>query len=125
VGGKDLRLRYVPYLLSLTAFCNRNATDYDSYLTPATMTWCQQTLESIGHSGQPQRSEFFTVNGNTIPPWYEQLLLIARAHDAAEAFPPLELAPRPFVDLRRDLIREICQEFDIDPAQCGLIPEER
>jgi hypothetical protein len=87
------------------------------------MSWCQQVLESISSFSQPQRSEFFTANGNTIPRWYEHLLLTARAHDAEDAFPHLELAPRPFVDLRQDLIREICQEYNLDPTQCGLISE--
>ena len=47
-----------------------------------------------------------------------------RAHIAVNRLPMLSLASRPFIDVNRDLVVEICQEFDLDPRETGLLTEE-
>jgi hypothetical protein len=88
------------------------------------MQWCQQAMALVSHPDRPAASEFFHHGQEVIPLWYHNMLTLARAHVAAGAVPPLEQAPRPFVDFRKELIQQICHEYGLDPVQGGLMPEE-
>ena len=47
-----------------------------------------------------------------------------RGHIATNHLPVLSLTPRPFININRDLVIEICQEFNLDPHETGLLMEE-
>lgn len=89
------------------------------------MTWCEQTLQRLGHPVHPVALEFFTLRGQVVPEWYYQLVYAARAHQESQAEPILSLASRPFVDFRKELVTEICQGMNLDRSQWPhLRPEE-
>ena len=99
------------------------AIDYDSYLTDYSMGWCQATLRSLGQETPVPSGQFFINELETLPPWYERFVLAVRAEVANKATPDLELAPRPFIALRKELVKEICTAFNLSMEESGLISE--
>ena len=99
--------------------------DFDVYITPESMAWCEQTLQRLGHPMHPTPAEFFTLRGQIVPQWYYQLVHTARSYQESQAKPILSLASRPFVDCRKEIVTEICQAINLDRAQWPhLRPEE-
>jgi hypothetical protein len=58
-----------------------------------------------------------------VPQWYTALVYHARAHEASNTLPVLSLAPRPFVDFRKELVDDICQAMSLDPTDWPLQQE--
>jgi hypothetical protein len=51
-------------------------------------------MYSLGIASQPTASTFLTKTGPVIPQWYQPFLYRLRAHDATQAQPLLQLAPK-------------------------------
>ena len=81
-------------------------------------------MTQIGHPERPKAVEFFTVDTYVIPDWYRQLVHLARAHQSSGDYPTLALAPRPFVDFRKDIIAEICQAMGLNEVEWPVLREE-
>jgi len=58
------------------------------------MHWCSHSL-SLFVTTQPVASDFLTLHGSVIPPWYSDFLFYTRAHVATNQAPILQLAPKP------------------------------
>lgn len=76
----------------------------------------------IEHPLPPQASEFLRVNDYSIPTWYEGLVYGVRARVTSGQI--VELAPRPFVDYRKELLQVMCQTIDLDRARWPILREE-
>jgi hypothetical protein len=83
-----------------------------------------QAMQTIGHPTPPSTTEFFTIEGQTVPDWYRQLVYTARAFQASDTLPLLSLSPRPFVDYRKEIIEYICQIMDLDLSEWPTRQEE-
>jgi hypothetical protein len=71
-------------------------------------------MARLGHPGPAVASEFFSTDTDNPPDWYRFLVLEARGHVASNAWPPLETAPRLFVDYHREYIEALCENRGID-----------
>lgn len=98
--------------------------DFDVYLTDDTTTYCQDMMATLGHPEVVKASEFFRIDSEVVPTWYEQLVYAARAYMTTGTTPTLALAPRPFVDYRKELVSEICQVIGLDPSQWPILNQE-
>jgi hypothetical protein len=98
--------------------------DFNIYLTAETTAWCEQVMSQIGHPAPVTASEFFVVGGHIIPDWYQHLVYRARAYASSGCLPILALAPRPFVDYRKEIVAEICQAMNLDRAVWPILREE-
>jgi hypothetical protein len=58
------------------------------------MHWCNSNL-SLFVATQPVASDFLTLQGHVIPPWYRDFLFHTRAYVATNQAPILQLASRP------------------------------
>jgi hypothetical protein len=78
-------------------------------------------MTSLGRPREASLAEFFTIDDHHyIPDWYRTFVARARSYSFSGQEPPLALAPRPFVDARKLLITEICQELGVDAEQTGI-----
>ena len=89
------------------------------------MTWCEQAMTFIDHPSTLAAAEFFLPGdgGEVVPQWYTTLVYHARAHEASNTLPILSLAPRPFVDFRKELVTDICQIMSLDPTEWPMAQE--
>ena len=81
-------------------------------------------MVQIGHPEQATAVEFFTVGAYVVPDWYRQLVHLARAHQSSGRYPTLALAPRPFVDFRKEIVTEICQAMSLNEVEWPVLREE-
>jgi len=58
------------------------------------MHWCSYNLSRFVIT-KPIASDFLTLHGHVIPPWYSDFLFCTRAHITANRVPILQLATRP------------------------------
>src|SRR5271169_484078 len=91
--------------------------DPDAYLSEDTLTWLQESLQSLGHSGNPLANEFLPhVRHYLVPSWYRQLRIKARSHIESGVAPVLSIAPRPDTaqqwQARQQIIAEMRNEVD-------------
>ena len=87
------------------------------------MQWLQATIATI-HPTAIQLKEFYTDGVDYVPIWYQDLLSAARTHTASEAYPTLGKSERPFVDLRKTLLKEMCQQMNLDPVGVDVLDED-
>jgi hypothetical protein len=88
------------------------------------MASCQEIISALSHPEPAKASEFFQTDSEVIPTWYEQLVYAARAYVTAGTTPELAVAPRPFVDYRKELVKEMCQTIGLDPSRWPALREE-
>ena len=91
--------------------------DPDAYLSDDTLTWCEETLRSLGHTGNPSANEFLPqVRHFLVPAWFRQLRIKARTHIESGEAPQLSIAPKPdtFAQwrIRQEIIAEMRNEVD-------------
>lgn len=77
-------------------------------------------LTSLDRPRHASLAEFYTADHEFIPPWYRTLVARARAHFFSGEQPLLEVAPRPFVDNRKEIVTAICREFGVDASATGI-----
>lgn len=90
--------------------------DFDSYLTPDSVTWCQECYILVRSNDIPPVASDFICRGQELfPTWYRDLLYRARAYEASGCQPELALAPKPYLD-DDDLVRtQLLQELGYEP----------
>ena len=98
--------------------------DFDIYLTDDTTAYCQDMMATLGHPEVVKASEFFRIDSEVIPTWYERLVYAARAYVTAGSTPELAVAPRPFVEYRKELVEEMCQTIGLDQSRWPALREE-
>jgi hypothetical protein len=81
-------------------------------------------MTQIGHLERPTAVEFFAVGAYMVPNWYRQLIHLARAHQSSGRYPTLALAPRPFVDFRKEIVTDICQAMGLNEVEWPVLREE-
>jgi hypothetical protein len=84
----------------------------------------QEMMTTLGHPESVKASEFFRTDSEVIPTWYERLVYVARAYVTVGSTPELAVAPRPFVDYRKELVEEMCQIISLDPSRWPVLREE-
>jgi hypothetical protein len=78
-------------------------------------------MTSLGRPRTASFAEFFTVDDHKyVPEWYQTFVARSRSHHFSGQLPLLQLAPRPFVDARKELITEICHDLGVDAEGVGI-----
>lgn len=86
-------------------------------MSDETLVWCQKTLTSLDHQGDPTANEFLPqIRHFLVPGWYRQLQVKARDHIESGEAPALSLALKPDImkqwRVRQQVLAEMRNEVD-------------
>ena len=87
------------------------------------MQWLQATVATV-HPTAIQLREFYIDGVDYVPIWYQDILAAARTHAASDTYPTLGKSERPSVDLRKTLLKDLCQQMNLDLAGVDILDED-